>query len=188
MPLVWCLGYVRPPLCIQDIKLTILSSIVGPMVGGALARPVVNFPNLFAAGSIWDRYPYLLPNLFSAFWVFVGLFVGILFLEETHSEKKHQRDRGLELGAYLLSCLPWSKGEEVHTETKDPERRSLLETEEPLPGYCAIESPSDDNAQMRRSASPEDLRDQTRTRQRIPTKIFTRSVVLNIVSYGILAL
>ena len=76
------------------------------MIGGALARPCISYPELFPSGTIWDRYPYLLPNLFSAFVVFVGVVNGILFLEETHAEKKLRRDRGLELGNWILARMP----------------------------------------------------------------------------------
>ena len=75
------------------------------MIGGALARPCISYPDLFPRGTIWDRYPYLLPNLFSAATVFVGLVVGLLFLEETHAEKKLQRDRGRELGNRITSLF-----------------------------------------------------------------------------------
>ncbi|EHL03037.1 putative Uncharacterized membrane protein [Glarea lozoyensis 74030] len=88
MPFVWCLG-----------------SILGPMLGGALARPVMNYPALFAPGSIWERFPYLLPNLVCTFIVSIGVVVGILFLEETHAEKKYRRDPGLEAGKWILQKI-----------------------------------------------------------------------------------
>ena len=64
MPMVWCIG-----------------SIIGPAIGGALARPCISYPQFFAKGTIWDRFPYLLPNLFSAATVFIGVIVGLLFLQ-----------------------------------------------------------------------------------------------------------
>ena len=74
------------------------------MIGGALARPCLSYPELFPRGTIWDRYPYLLPNLFSAATVFIGVVIGFLFLEETHTAKKLERDAGRELGERLI-CL-----------------------------------------------------------------------------------
>ncbi|KAG9236815.1 major facilitator superfamily domain-containing protein [Amylocarpus encephaloides] len=88
MPFVWCLG-----------------SILGPMLGGALAKPVDNLPQLFSPGSIWETFPYLLPNLVCTIIVSFGVLVGILFLEETHEEKKYRRDPGLETGKWLINKI-----------------------------------------------------------------------------------
>jgi hypothetical protein len=37
--------------------------------------------------------------------VIVGVLIGILFLEESHEDKKHRRDPGLELGQWILEHL-----------------------------------------------------------------------------------
>lgn len=70
------------------------------------------FPTIFAHDGIFGRCPYLLPNLICTIIVFCSLVVGVLFLEETHEDKKHRKDYGLELGAWIeaqlrskLSCL-----------------------------------------------------------------------------------
>ncbi|KAH8879706.1 MFS general substrate transporter [Thozetella sp. PMI_491] len=167
MPLVWCIG-----------------SIIGPMIGGALAEPVASFPGIFTPGGLFDRFPYLLPNLFSALCVFFGLIVGILFLEETHAEKKRQRDRGLEVGNFIISKIPscrWAGGE------RKPEKQPLLaqldgEVDEDLPGYRSTESSPRLMPLPEPTNEPQDL-----SHSKAPAKIFTRDVVLNIVSYGILA-
>ncbi|KAI5290797.1 hypothetical protein KEM52_000350, partial [Ascosphaera acerosa] len=75
MPFVWCLG-----------------SIIGPAMGGALAQPCDNYPSLFPRGSIFDSFPFLLPNLICVVILLVGITVGVLFLEETHPEKRYRRD------------------------------------------------------------------------------------------------
>lgn len=186
MPVVWCLG-----------------SILGPMIGGALAKPVDNLPSIFSPGSIWDKFPYLLPNLFSAACVFVGVAVGALFLEETHPEKKWQRDRGIELGSYLakrseefrrylLSYLPRNRTE-IRRGKAPEERPLLLGTDEPLPGYSTSE-----NSPQRTSAPGPSLQDplnlEETAQDALPKlekkpamKIFTKQVILTIVSYGVLA-
>jgi hypothetical protein len=164
------------------------------MIGGALARPVDAFPTIFTPGSLWDKFPYLLPNLFSAVCVLFSVIIGLLFLEETHPEKKQNRDRGLELGNRVLSY--WN--EKVVSrcrKAKGKEWQPLLESEEQLPGYRSDE----DSAQFvvtPRSVvqDPFDLEDavtlvKVAVPERKPTgKIFTRPVILIIVSYGILAL
>ena len=40
-----------------------LAVIVGPALGGLLARPASNYPSLFSADGVWGRYPYLPPCL-----------------------------------------------------------------------------------------------------------------------------
>ena len=64
-----------------------------------------NYPTYFASGSLFDKYPYLLPNLVCAIVVVFGLLIGILFLEETHEDKKNRRDIGLEIGKRITQLL-----------------------------------------------------------------------------------
>ncbi|KAF2718272.1 MFS general substrate transporter [Polychaeton citri CBS 116435] len=88
IPSTWCLG-----------------SIVGSIIGGGLAEPVRNYPGLFKPGTIFDDFPYLLPNLVCATIVILGMTVGIFFLEETHEDKKERRDMGLEFGNWILARI-----------------------------------------------------------------------------------
>ncbi|KAI1339155.1 major facilitator superfamily domain-containing protein [Xylariaceae sp. FL0016] len=184
MPVVWCLG-----------------SIVGPAIGGALARPCISYPSLFMPGTIWDRYPYLLPNLFSAFIVVIGVVNGILFLEETHSERKHLPDRGLAVGKWILSWVPrFGKCAEPRDEKsklaehEDDEMRPLIDHDEQLPGYRTTENTPENSPRLRSAsvasisqASLVDLSERRPHHGVGITRIFTRPVVLNIVSFGILA-
>ena len=65
--------------------------VIGPILGGLLANPVENYPSIFGDGSVlggkhgvsWmKRWPYALPNLISAAFLFTA-FLGVLFgLEE----------------------------------------------------------------------------------------------------------
>ncbi|KEY71476.1 hypothetical protein S7711_03541 [Stachybotrys chartarum IBT 7711] len=184
MPMVWCIG-----------------SIVGPMIGGALARPCISYPELFAKGTIWDRFPYLLPNLFSAIMVLFGVIVGLLFLEETHEARKHERDRGRELGAYISSFFVRSCG--CKGRSRAPEKEGLLEHDqigyqtaessrtrdsdscrsESLPAYRSRDSSPNTGTSSRPHSTMEDDDDLVVK----PTKIFTKPVIMNIISYGILA-
>jgi hypothetical protein len=166
------------------------------MIGGSLAKPVESFPFLFTPGSLWDRFPYLLPNLFSAACVFMGVVVGILFLEETHGEKKHNRDRGIELGAYLLSFVSSSSpaSDDGPAKLIDAETRPLLESEENLPGYrtapnsSRMASPTRDLPSQGDVDTPSPNTEMSPELRQSKPEIFTRPVILNIVSYGILAL
>ncbi|RWA10022.1 hypothetical protein EKO27_g5092 [Xylaria grammica] len=182
MPVVWCLG-----------------SIIGPMIGGALARPCISYPSIFSPGTIWERYPYLLPNLFSALIVLVGVINGFLFLEETHAQKKMQRDRGLELGNWILSkftgfgkCAE-SRDEKSKFSDREDEIQPLIDHDEQLPTYRTNEN-TPANSPRLRSASvptlPQDSLDLTQSKAHMGvsiSKTFTRPVVLNIISFGILA-
>ena len=69
MPFVWSIG-----------------TIIGPCVGGYFVSPVENFPSLFRPGSVFDTFPYLLPNLICAALLFVSIIFGYAFLEETHPD------------------------------------------------------------------------------------------------------
>lgn len=168
-------------------------SIVGPMIGGALARPCISYPELFPRGTIWDRYPYLLPNLFSAATVFVGVIIGILFLEETHVAKKTERDRGREIGDYITSKI--GSISSCSSRERAPEKQSLLgghrhlgddcSDDETLPEYRSQEN----SPKLVPQADPEPVETVPHQVPGSPGfKIFTRPVIMNIISYGILAL
>jgi hypothetical protein len=68
--------------------------IIGPILGGSLADPVNSFPQLFGPGSIlggkegvwWmQRWPYALPNLLSAIFIFASFLAVFLGLNEVRS-------------------------------------------------------------------------------------------------------
>lgn len=151
-------------------------------MGGALADPCRSYPSVFPRGSIFDRFPYLLPNLICTIVLACGVTIGILFLEETHEEKRCRRDIGLEVGEWILRKfsrtsrsveLP-SKGGDANIE----DHRALLEEDDCPPGYRSPEG----------SPRPSSSRVPLGAFSRASTqKAFTKQVVLNIVGYGILA-
>ncbi|KAJ9138876.1 MFS general substrate transporter [Pleurostoma richardsiae] len=69
MPFVWSFG-----------------AIIGPMIGGTTADPHASFPRLFPEGSLFERLPYLLPNLICAGILLVSIVLGYFLLEETHPD------------------------------------------------------------------------------------------------------
>ncbi|KAI9893956.1 MAG: hypothetical protein M1814_005509 [Vezdaea aestivalis] len=184
MPFVWCLG-----------------SILGPAMGGALADPCTSYPTMFPRGTVFDKFPYLLPNLVCAIILVFGVVVGLLFLEETHEQKKYNRDMGLETGRWIilkvspssLSLPSYSKIADANyndTDAQLSDEDGLLSDEDP-PGYRTTEgSPRNPSS---RATSPV-TENSPETHRPLPTKesngmkgAFTRQVVLNIVGYGILA-
>jgi hypothetical protein len=136
-------------------------SIIGPMVGGALARPCISYPKLFPQGSIWDRWPYLLPNLCCAILLVVGASIGALFMEETNPQIS-RRDPALEFGDWITSL--WSRPNNQKTPTTEP---------------GSARAPR----MAQRIASSQRL-----SRSSTDSSVFNRQVLLNIASYGILAL
>jgi len=54
---------------------------IGPLLGGLISEPTTLFPSL--DGTIFDSYPYLLPNITYAVFAVVALLVGACALEET---------------------------------------------------------------------------------------------------------
>lgn len=142
MPFVWCLG-----------------SIIGPAMGGALAMPCEAYPWLFSKGSIFDAYPFLLPNLVSVVILLFGITTGALFLEETHSEKRNRRDVGLEIGDMVLEKLLHIQSVRNVPENSEVLVKDLIETD--------VETGMSEKAQR--------------------IVIFNKQVILIIVGYGILA-
>lgn len=171
------------------------SSILGPALGGALAQPSQNFPAFFPRGTLFDRYPFLLPNLVCAVVLAFGVLIGILFLEETHAEQKYRGDLGLETGRWLLNRFnnrpaTACAGKASQVQIDDYQ---MLAEDEPPPGYRTTEgsphlpssrsqSPGATQASLKFSSG--------RVLSNAPRgvkKAFTRQVILNIVGFGILA-
>ena len=138
MPTVWCLG-----------------AFIGSGLGGSLADPVRNYPGIFKAGTIFEQFPYLLTNLVCTAVVVFSLLVGVLFLEETHEEKKDKRDIGREIGASILRFPSHIKNRFSHNLRKPKEiapcskrdyaeeTLELMGEEEMLPDYRSTASSPD---------------------------------------------
>jgi hypothetical protein len=65
-----------------------IGQIVGPALGGLLAKPAENYPSLFGNIPLFKTYPYLLPCLVGSFFSIFGVCIGFFFLEETLSSRK----------------------------------------------------------------------------------------------------
>lgn len=68
MPFVWSIG-----------------TIIGPCIGGTFVDPHTSWPNAFPAGGLFERFPYLLPNLLCAALLLVSIVLSFL-LDETHPD------------------------------------------------------------------------------------------------------
>ncbi|KAL8683623.1 MAG: hypothetical protein Q9186_000396 [Xanthomendoza sp. 1 TL-2023] len=179
MPFVWSLG-----------------SILGPLIGGALADPCKNYPSLFAHRKLFENYPFLLPNIVCASILVIGILIGILFLEETHQEKKYRRDLGLEAGRKILGLFNRTRPSQAFEKFHDAnfeEAHSLMEDEDP-PGYRTTEgSPRYPSSRSLSPAAPPYTRTELKVRSQTKyvgpgvQKAFTRPVIVHIIGYGILA-
>ncbi|PGH18717.1 hypothetical protein AJ80_04370 [Polytolypa hystricis UAMH7299] len=69
MPFVWSIG-----------------TIIGPAIGGTLAKPADNYPSLFSPDGLFGTFRYLLPNLVCAILLFFSIIAGWLLLDETHPD------------------------------------------------------------------------------------------------------
>ncbi|KAI9806579.1 MAG: hypothetical protein M1826_004654 [Phylliscum demangeonii] len=189
MPFVWCLG-----------------SIIGPAIGGTLADPSRSYPSIFKPGSLFDRFPYLLPNLICTIIVACGVTIGILFLEETHPLKKTRPDLGRQTGRWILNCgrhcrrRPQhdraSKVAEAEAEGKRHETNALLaaaaaDDDDQPPGYRSTAgSPRPSTSGGRPSPPVPAAKSPLAPPPQPPptwSLAFNRQVVLLIVGYGILA-
>jgi hypothetical protein len=118
-----------------------------------------------------------------------GVGIGILFLEETHEEKKHRRDPGLETGKWILSkvtrCAESKSASEKEVDLD--EVLSLLSDDDQPPGYRTNETSRISSTPSTDSQEALDLNDSRIAAKPAAAKAFTKQVVLNIVGYGILA-
>ena len=109
----------------RAFKLTTLSrTIIGPVVGGYLAEPVRQYPFLFDAHSVWERFPYLLPNLLVVILLLMNCILGFLCLEEVHSRFRHHTDIGRTMLAGISNLMKgrgWSdsKGRYTYIHVED---------------------------------------------------------------------
>ncbi|KAF1941306.1 MFS general substrate transporter [Clathrospora elynae] len=174
MPFVWCIG-----------------TIIGGSLGGLLARPAEVMP--FFKGTVFETYPFLLPNLVCTGFVVFGLAIGILYLEETHEDRKYDQDRGCEAGQWLLRKL-WKRDADAAFNDKDAsldEMRSMLDDNLNAQEYRSNDSsPTLCSTRTSISEPPEfSLEKGFQAVPPAPTirQALTKQVCLNVVCYGILA-
>lgn len=91
MPMCSNIGKSGNNRCVAHLSNNQPGVIIGPVLGGLLANPVENYPNIFGENSIlggehgvrWmKRWPYMLPNLVNAVFLFIAAMSVFLGLEE----------------------------------------------------------------------------------------------------------
>ena len=153
--------------------------------------PCENYPAFFPRGTIFDSFPFLLPNLVCAIILVSGVVVGVLFLEETHEEKKHHKDRGVEIGKRLLAWFGNNGHQAFSEETMETTPPAFGDDDEP-PAYRTADGTPRGSLNRTRpcSVSADDLKAKLQSpklKHRGVKRAFTKQVILNIVGFGILA-
>lgn len=100
-----------------------IGNIIGPALGGFLADPVHNHPESFLSKiKIFEKFPYLLPNLALMPVLGSAVVATFLFIEETGEEStetkllfSRDRDVGLRIGDWIRSVLHISIPERAPT-------------------------------------------------------------------------
>lgn len=114
------------------------------MIGGYLAKPVEKYPWLFAEHTIWDRYPFLLPNIVVVVFLLSSCIIGLLYLEEVHPKFQGQNDFG-SIIENVMSLVTKSRARKDSVarysvvETDDPDIELSLTSSEIAGGSEALE-------------------------------------------------
>jgi hypothetical protein len=140
-------------------------TIIGPVVGGYLAEPVKHYPSLFGPDTIWERFPYLLPNLVVVVFLLASCVLGFLALEEVHPRFQGQIDLGHRVSATIQSLVSCGKSSDRKG------RYTSIRTEEDPVGPPNVAESTADPAQAQSSN---------------PGSAFTKQVNLQILSSTIL--
>ncbi|KAF9913037.1 hypothetical protein EC991_005905 [Linnemannia zychae] len=107
-----------------------IGMIVGPVLGGYLANPAKNFPEIFGDWEFFIQYPYFLPCFVAAMGSVVGFTVGYFFLKETRGmrggvlvEETVSKDMGDDYGISNGSNINMNEyqngGADYHTNIDD---------------------------------------------------------------------
>ncbi|OHE96566.1 major facilitator superfamily transporter [Colletotrichum orchidophilum] len=98
-------AFLLLPMCFN------VGVIIGPLLGGFLADPIASLPSIFGPGSFFggkdgvewmERFPYALTNFVCSSILMIAALGVVLGLDETHPLRRHRRDRGRDLGRFLL--------------------------------------------------------------------------------------
>lgn len=169
MPFVWCLG-----------------SIIGPALGGALAMPCDSYPTWFHKGSIFDRYPFLLPNLVCVVILLCGIVTGILFIEETHPVLKDETDHGRKLGDFLVNRLCGRFFRSTDRVSYSLDEKTSITYDDP-PDYRSTENSPRLSSTQAPQSTDLDTEAVTERLNNGFTKTFNKQIICVIIGYGILA-
>lgn len=157
MPFVWSVG-----------------TILGPSIGGYFASPTQNWPDVFPKHGIFDKFPYLLPNLICVALMLISVLAGYLCLQETHPDMQ-----------------PWSTPEDLRqTEAETPIMPAQAGTTTPAvnlaqESYGTFNAVSEEEAIEEWDLNPDGTSRPTSVHNADGNKIFTRQIVMLTLALGI---
>ena len=154
--------------------------VIGPILGGLLSDPVTQYPGVFGEGSVlggkegvwWMKHwPYALPNIASAIFLFAAALMLFLGLDETHEMVKGQRDVGRNIGRFMTRTI---------FRRKDTVQYSAVPTVDGM-----AETIADGDVELQPQKTPTiDMK----KRQKLPIgRIWTRNVITTLCAHGSLA-
>ncbi|KAJ0108740.1 hypothetical protein J7T55_011230 [Diaporthe amygdali] len=120
-----------------------VAGILGPIIGGWLAAPAMTLPGWFGPGapfhsSMIEAYPFALPSIMNAVFLFVTFLAVFFGLEETSKSKKNSFDPGLYAVARAKAFVLRRPLDYVyHSRTGYSELRLDEKSENPQPAVVA---------------------------------------------------
>ncbi|KAL7950115.1 major facilitator superfamily domain-containing protein [Trichoderma barbatum] len=151
MPFVWSIG-----------------TIVGPCIGGTFADPHDSWPNAFPKGSLFESYPYLLPNLLCAALLFISIVMGFFLLEETHPDMQPR---------ILLPADTYVSEETPLLETSDAIKRPAVDLRAETYGTIRGGGSSSSSSSSSSEECPERSSNEMATEKTMPTTTWNKRIV-----------
>ncbi|PYH79388.1 hypothetical protein BO82DRAFT_288882 [Aspergillus uvarum CBS 121591] len=169
-------AFLLLPMCFN------IGVIIGPVLGGALADPLNSYPEFFGPGTFlggtdgvhWmRRWPYALPNLLSAIYIFASFWAVFLGLDETHEIARYRDDWGRKLGRIITKFFSRRRSRYYRRLRTHPDNESI---------YI-------DGSVTSMSAPPSPIRSRARPRPKRPSfwQIWTPNVLLTLLVQFLLA-
>ncbi|KAL3417182.1 major facilitator superfamily transporter [Phlyctema vagabunda] len=151
-----------------------VASVIGPVVGSALADPVAAYPSAFGGIGWLTKFPYALPALASAFTMMSIGFVVFLIIEETLEARKTKVDQGTRLFEVLRNIITHRS---ISRTTYDP--ISTDEVDMDMEG----QKPEDENEEDDETSSQDS---ETVIPPKLPFRsVFTYNVIMTLLAQAI---
>jgi hypothetical protein len=77
----------------------------GPVLGGLLANPATQFPNIFGGIALLEQFPYFLPCFISAIISIIGLIMTYFYFEETNPNLRDNYSQPPSITESLMSIV-----------------------------------------------------------------------------------
>ncbi|WEW55101.1 hypothetical protein PRK78_000529 [Emydomyces testavorans] len=163
-----------------------LGALLGPPLGGLLADPVKLYPGVFRS-SIWEKFPYLLPNVTVGILSFSSMVLGFLCFQETHPQLSKRPDIGICTIRAVKHILTGKIGkwkEFGYSRLDDDDKNGIELTQETEMEPQLVGERVQESTQSEHVLAYED---DVQPAEKTLAKPFTLQVILQIVSVSLLA-